>query len=77
MNCRLVLEFVTVFKKIIFFSKIFRNYEIFQKRKMHFKKILHLQSLQYVAQMKEKKKFFRNMKQFGGKGVKFHFEKFR
>ena len=37
-NCRLVLEFVTVFEKKIFFSKIFRNYEIFQKRKMHLKK---------------------------------------
>ena len=66
MNCTLILEFVTVFEKIIFFSNIFRNYEIFQKRKMHFKKILHLQSLQYVAQTKEKKKFFRNMKKFGG-----------
>ena len=62
MNCRLVLEFVTVFEKIICFTNFFRNYEIFRNRKMLLTKMGLHQYLQFIAQKRAKKMLSENKK---------------
>ena len=68
------------FRKKNFLWKFFQNYEIQKNRKMPIKKISIVVAACMIAQMKEKKKHYKIMKNFGGvggrKGVKFHFEVF-
>ena len=64
------LEFVTVFKKLIFFSNFFRNYDFYENFRTHITKKFLWNSPRYVVQMKEQKICFRKKKKkWGGVGV--------